>query len=298
MALSKGPRIGVMFDRNQPPERLVPFARGVEAWGAQDLWLVEDLTWAGSMSSAATALAATERLRVGIGLCPAPLRNPALLAMELGTLARLHPGRLAAGIGHGVKEWMEQVGAWTDAPVALLAETTQVLHAMLGGEAAAVHGRKVHVDGVALAHPPAVAPPVLIGAVGPRTLALAGRSADGTILVEGLDPARLAASRALVDKGREGARQDEPHEVVAFVFAYATDDPQAAKRVTEPMAEGISGLLGIDPAEVYFAIGPAAEVCARIRALYEAGADTVALHVLGEDQLGQARTILEEFARG
>lgn len=299
MAKPQAPRIGVMFDREQPPERLVPFARALEASGAHDLWLVEDLTWAGAMSSAATALAATERIRVGIGLCPTPLRNPALLAMELATLARLHPGRLAAGIGHGVKEWMQQIGAWTNSPMTLLEETTQVLHAMLRGEEATVHGGKVHVDKVALAHPPAQVPPVLIGGVGPRTLTTAGRLADGTILVEGLDPQRMAASRALVDRGRaqraENGDRPEEHEVVALVFAHVTGDASAAAQLTLPVAQGVNELLGIPVAEVYFALGDTAEIKRRLAELHEAGADTVALHIVGDDQLGQAQAILAEY---
>ena len=60
------------------------------------------------------ALAVTERLAVGIGILPAVARNPAITAMELATLAGLAPGRVVAGIGHGVQEWMAQVGwGWT-----------------------------------------------------------------------------------------------------------------------------------------------------------------------------------------
>src|SRR5262245_61694152 len=128
------PRLGVMFDRGHRPEELRDFARDAERCGLDDLWLVEDLSWAGSMSSAALALTATERLRVGIGIVPAPLRNPALLAMELAALARVFPGRLVAGIGHGAPEWMAQVGAATPAKLALLEETITVVRALLGGE--------------------------------------------------------------------------------------------------------------------------------------------------------------------
>src|ERR1044072_9205969 len=111
-------RLGVMFDRDLPPESLVPFCRHLDAAEVDDVWVVEDLGWTGAISSAATALAVTERLRVGIGITPAPLRNPALLAMELGNLARLHPGRLAAGIGHGVPGWVGQGGALAASPLA------------------------------------------------------------------------------------------------------------------------------------------------------------------------------------
>ena len=105
-------RVGVMFDRDRPPEDLAGFAAALEESGADDLWVVEDLGWAGSISAAALALSATRRLRVGIGIAPVVLRNPALLAMELATLARVHPGRLVAGVGHGVPEWMRKDGSW------------------------------------------------------------------------------------------------------------------------------------------------------------------------------------------
>ena len=55
-------------------------------------------------------LGATERLTIGLGLIPVPLRNVAVLAMELATLQRMFPGRLRVGVGHGVQDWMGQVG--------------------------------------------------------------------------------------------------------------------------------------------------------------------------------------------
>ena len=127
-------RIGVMYDRDWAPEGLPEFARRAEALGVDDLWVVEDLGWNGGVSAAAVALGATERLRVGIGITPAPLRSPALLAMELATLARVFPGRLVAGIGHGVREWMAQVGVAPRSPLALLEETITSVRALLRGE--------------------------------------------------------------------------------------------------------------------------------------------------------------------
>jgi hypothetical protein len=38
---------------------------------------------------------------VGVGLLPAPVRNPAIAAMEFATLSRMHPGRFEATLGHG-----------------------------------------------------------------------------------------------------------------------------------------------------------------------------------------------------
>ena len=56
-----------------------------------------------------------------------PLRNVALTAMEIATLARLFPGRLTVGVGHGVLDWMSQVGGRVESPMTLLREYTAAL---------------------------------------------------------------------------------------------------------------------------------------------------------------------------
>ncbi|MFD0330664.1 LLM class flavin-dependent oxidoreductase [Streptacidiphilus monticola] len=151
-------RIGVMFDRAWAPEQLPGFAREMERIGVDELWVVEDLGWNAGVSAAAAALGATERLRVGIGITPAPLRNAALLAMELATLERIFPGRLVAGVGHGVQGWMESVGARARSPLSLLEETVTAVRALLRGERVELVGREVRIDGLELVHPPAEAP--------------------------------------------------------------------------------------------------------------------------------------------
>ncbi len=93
---------GVMLPRDLAAAEIVPFARRAEELGFGEVWIVEDLGFHGGIAQAATVLAVTSRIRVGIGILPAGARNVAFTAMELATLARLHPGRLVAGIGHGV----------------------------------------------------------------------------------------------------------------------------------------------------------------------------------------------------
>ncbi|MEV4804810.1 LLM class flavin-dependent oxidoreductase [Nonomuraea sp. NPDC049421] len=274
-------RLGVMYDRDLPPEQLVPFARALDETSVDDLWVVEDLGWTGGVSAAATALAVTSRLRVGIGITPAPLRNPALLAMELGNLARLHPGRLAAGIGHGVGDWMRQVGAAVPSPLSLLEETITSVRALLRGETVTLAGKEVRLDGVSLVHPPVVVPPVLAGVKGPRSLALSGRVADGTILPEGIAPADLPPYVS-----RIGA--SSAHEVVVFAYlrlGATTADSQA-------LVEGQAGFLGVEPSEVAAAEGTPEQAAAHVKELWAAGATTVAVRPLGPDPLGQVRTLL------
>jgi alkanesulfonate monooxygenase SsuD/methylene tetrahydromethanopterin reductase-like flavin-dependent oxidoreductase (luciferase family) len=275
-------RIGVMFDRDRRPEDLAGFARRAEEAGADDLWVVEDLAWAGGVASAALALAATTRLRVGIGIAPAPLRNPALLAMELATLARVFPGRLVAGIGHGDPGWMAQVGAAHPRKLALLEETVTVVRSLLRGDDTTLTGRAVDVRGVRLVHPPAVVPPVVTGVVRPRSLELSGRCADGTIIAEGQGPARIADALTHVRRGLGDAPR--PYEVISFTHLYLGDDPAAL----DPVRAEYSGWLGIPREDVHACTAPA-----DVAALGRAGAGTVVLRPVGDDPIGQVRAVLD-----
>ncbi|MEV4572539.1 LLM class flavin-dependent oxidoreductase [Nonomuraea jabiensis] len=275
-------RLGVMFDRDLPPEQLIPFARALDETSVDDLWVVEDLGWTGGVSSAATALAVTSRLRVGIGITPAPLRNPMLLAMELANLARVHPGRLAAGIGHGVGDWMRQVGAAPSSPLALLEETITSVRALLRGETVTLHGRSVHLDGVSLVHPPAAPPPVLAGVKGPRSLALSGRVAQGTIIPEGVGPAQLPG---ILDQ--IGGSAD--HELVVFSFlSTEAEVPESARS----MLAGQAGFLGVAPEEVAMASGSPEAAAEHVKELWAAGAATVAVRPLGPDPLRHVTALL------
>ncbi|GAA3426646.1 LLM class flavin-dependent oxidoreductase [Streptosporangium nondiastaticum] len=299
-------RLGVMFDRDLPPETLVPFCRHLDATEVDDVWVVEDLGWTGAVSSAATALAVTGRIRVGIGITPAPLRNPVLLAMELGNLARMHPNRLAAGIGHGVQDWMRRAGAAVPSPLALLEETVLAVRALLRGETVTTRGRAVRLDGMRLVHPPAVPPPVLAGVMGPRSLELSGRVAQGTILPEGFGPERIAGARELIGAGGQAAgdgpdgehgsdggdRPDGGHEVAVFTHLYVGDDPARVREAVRPSAEETASFLGIAPDEAPMAAGTAEEAAEHVRALWAAGAGTVVLRPIGDDPLVHVDRIL------
>ncbi len=283
MPTSPSGRLGVMVDRSLPPEELLPLVTACErAAGVDDVWVVEDLSWSGAIGAAATALAATRRLHVGIGIVPAPLRNPALLAMELAFLGRLHPGRLTAGIGHGVQSWMRQVGAAVPSPLSLLEETFDVVRALLAGETVDHDGRAVHVGDLTLVHPPTTPVPLLAGVTGPKSLRLAGRVADGTILAEGTGPAEIAAARALIDEGRADADRDEPHRIVVLAYVLVADDPAAAADATRQARVDVATPLGVDPDSIFVLQGPVEDVVAGLRELWAAGADTVVVRPIGD----------------
>ena len=230
------PALGVALPRDLPADRIVPFARRAEEVGLDELWVVEDLAFHGGIAQAATVLATTRRLTVGIGILPAATRAPSTTAMEAATLAALHPGRLHLGIGHGMPAWMRQIGVWPTSPLAMLGETTSAVRALLRGERVTVAGRYVTADDVALHAPPASPPPVLTGVRGPRSLEVSGRVADGTILDMPVTPEYLAVARAAIDAGRASAGAAAPpaHRVVAFSTGAVHDDAATARAAVRP----------------------------------------------------------------
>ena len=173
------PALGLCFTPDMAPGTLVHLARSVEAAGLDELWVWEDCFKESGVAAAGIALASTSRIRVGIGLMPTPLRNVALTAMEVATLAGAFPGRLMPGIGHGVQAWMGQVGARAKSPLGLLEEYATALRALLAGETVTTDGAYVHLEGVRLDWPPRPVPPLFIGGTGPRSVRLAAELGDG-----------------------------------------------------------------------------------------------------------------------
>ncbi|WP_404197822.1 LLM class flavin-dependent oxidoreductase [Streptomyces tauricus] len=269
--------LGAVFRPQLPPERLRAVARAADDAGLEELWLWEDCFLEGGISAAAAALAWTDRLRVGVGLLPVPLRNVAVTAMEAATLHRLFPGRPVLGVGHGVQDWMGQVGARAESPVTLLREYLAALRALLAGERVTTDGRYVKLDGVALDWPPPAPVPILAGATGPRSLKLTGEAADGTILTANTHPDGVRKARQLIDEGRASAsRTDAPHSVVVYLLT-ATGPGAAARLHAELEAEGVASVPDLGVA------GDAGAVAKAVQRLTDAGADTVVLQPTADE---------------
>ena len=220
MAL-EGPKIGITVSPHIPAGDFAGYVRRIEELGFHEVWIVEDCFLHGAVAQAATALAATSSVRVGLGIIPAAARNVAFAAMEIATLAGLHPGRLTVGVGHGIGSWLEQAGVRPPRPLTLLEEYIRVLRQLLAGDEVTFDGRYLQLRGVRLAHVPPVVPPVLAGVRGPRSLRLSGQVAQGTILAEPVTPEYLAFARTRI------AAAD--HQLVAYNLASVDDDPGVAR---------------------------------------------------------------------
>jgi 5,10-methylenetetrahydromethanopterin reductase len=235
--MTRPPSVGVLLPRDIPITDLVPYAQRAEALGFDEIWVVEDCFFRGGIAQAAVVLASTSRIVVGIGILPAGARNTAFTTLDIATLAQLYPGRIVVGIGHGMPLWMKQVGAAVASPLTALGEQLSALRAILRGEEVSVDGRYVKLDAVQLNDALPVAPPVLAGVRGPKSLAASGQFADGTILAEPVTPEYLAAALAhiAVGAGRNSPALD--HRIVAYNVASVADDAAVARDAVRPALE-------------------------------------------------------------
>ncbi|MEM8925056.1 MAG: LLM class flavin-dependent oxidoreductase [Actinomycetota bacterium] len=294
--------VGLCFHREAPASGVVDMARVAERVGYDEFWVIEDCFYTAGVSLAAAALTGTTSIDVGIGIMPAVARNPAITAMEIATLANLAPGRFHAGIGHGVQEWMAQMGVRPSSPLTALDETLDVVRRLLRGKTVTVDGATVSMDRVALDAPPDPVPLVSAGVRGPKSLALSGRAADGTILADFCSPDYVRWAREQITAGGGGA----DHRLTVFASALISPNGTSSRRAMAPflanlcedpppslrmapffdeLAETAAKTSWLDvvrsmPVEWWQQIAPVGspdDAAIHLQALFDAGADAVAI---------------------
>jgi 5,10-methylenetetrahydromethanopterin reductase len=252
--------LGIIFHPRFPPETLADFARRAEAGGFDELWLWDDCFLPGALTSAAIALSATEQIKVGIGILPAVAHHPMFAAMEITTLARVYPGRFVPGFGHGVESWMKQIGAAPKSSMKALEETVNAVRRLLSGETVTMSGAYVNLDNVKLTTIPSEVPPLYIAAMREKTLQLAGRLGNGTILTAMSSPTYVSWSRQQVKIGMDQAGSTQ-NRMTVYVQAKVNPNGSAARDSVRPILA--AGFNSYNPQLI--ALGIAEEAASMIR---------------------------------
>jgi F420-dependent oxidoreductase-like protein len=235
-------RIGVFTvdingGRTTVPE-LLAASEDAERRGFATAW-VPQLPWSlDALAAQALAATATERIELGTAVLPTYPRHPLSLAQGALTIQAASNGRFALGIGPSHPVIIEAMyGLSYDSPAAHTAEYVQVLrnaaestgHVAFGGSHFAVN---------AIFEVPAGRPfPILIGALGPRMLEVAGGLADGTITTwcderaigEHIAPKVTAAAKRA---GRPSPR------IVCCLSVAVVEDADAARQEVAPLFAG------------------------------------------------------------
>ncbi|MGZ6953174.1 MAG: LLM class F420-dependent oxidoreductase [Acidimicrobiia bacterium] len=245
------------------------------------------------------------RVELGTGVVPTYPRHPLMLAAQALTTQMASDGRLMLGIGLSHQVVIESMlGLSFEKPARHMREYLDVLMPLLRGEPAATAGETIstnaslNITGVA-------PPPVLVAALGPVMLKLAGRVADGTVTWM-TGPATLAdhvvptITGAAADAGRPAPRVavglpvcvtddvDGTRARAAQVFSVYGFLPSYRAMLDREGAEG--------PADVAI-VGDEAAVAAGIRRVAEAGATdfSAAEFAVTPDERSRTRALLRSL---
>jgi F420-dependent oxidoreductase-like protein len=158
---------------------LVDQVRTAADAGLVTAWTSQALGW-----DALTALAVAGRvpgIGLGTAVVPVPQRHPLVLAGQALSVQAAVGNRLTLGVGAGIGAMLGAMfGLPGDRPAARMREYLGVLGPLLRGEPVEHRGAELTAVG-AVAVPGAEPPAVLLAALGPAMLRVAGELTDGTL---------------------------------------------------------------------------------------------------------------------
>ncbi|MEO3772174.1 LLM class F420-dependent oxidoreductase [Micromonospora sp. B9E7] len=190
--------------------------------GFTDVWSSE-VAGTDAFTPLALAAAWQPRLRLGTAITPVFTRGPGLLAMSAAALAEAAPGRFSLGIGASspvlVRDWN---AVRFEEPFRRTRDVLRFLRAALRGETVDEVYDTFTVRRFTLERPPAVPPPILLAALRPGMLRLAGAEADGVIL-NWLSADDVPRALAELGERRPG------FEIAARIFVCPTEDAAYAR---------------------------------------------------------------------
>jgi 5,10-methylenetetrahydromethanopterin reductase len=256
-----------------------------------------------ALTALAVAGSQVPGIELGTAVIPTYPRHPAVLAQQALTAAlAVGPGRLTLGIGVSHQIVIENMYGYSfERPARHMREYLSVLLPLLDGTAVSVDGSTVSAH-IGLSTPSAGRVPVLLAALAPRMLKLAGEQTDGTVLWM-TGPATVrdhvvpAISAAASAAGRPSPR------VVCSLPVCVSSDPDAA-RASAAQELAIYGQLpsyramldregAAGPADVAL-VGDEDAVAAQIQALADAGVtDFVAAEFARDEDRGRTRSLLK-----
>lgn len=299
-------RIGILLNEPSGPDglrRLTDELRRTADEGFDSAWL-SHIFGADALTALAVAGSQVPGIELGTSVVPTYPRHPGALAQQARTTAlAVGPGRLSLGIGLSHQIVIENMfGYEFTRPARHMKEYLSVLIPLLEGEQVSYSGETISAN-LALTVGNEGRIPVLVAALGPRLLKLAGRRTDGTVLWM-TGPATIRDHIAPTITAAAAEADRPAPRVVCSLPVLVTDDPDGAREKaaatfavygTLPSYRAMMDREGADgPADLAI-VGSEEQVAARIRDIFDAGATEFVGAVFGG---GAAATRTRELLTG
>jgi len=300
-------RIGLMVGSDKERPRadrlagLIADGKAAEDDGFASFWIPQIPGYLDAMTAIAVLGQATDRIELGTAVVPIQTRHPIAMAQQALTTQVACGGRFALGVGPS-HHWIvsDQLGLSYDRPASLVRSYLEVLTAACAGP-----GPVDVVNDNFRVHSPmdvadAAAMPILLAALGPTMLRIAGEQTGGTILWMADERAigEYVAPRiikAASDAGRPPPRivagvpvslcaageVDSARGYASEVLGHADFSPNYVRLLEHGDAEDVGDTM---------AAGEDTAVLARLRGYRDAGVTDLAVRIvpLGQDAAERA----------
>jgi 5,10-methylenetetrahydromethanopterin reductase len=225
-------RIGTMAGAGDGSslDQLVAQAQRAESAGFASFWMANIFAY-DAITAQALIGRVTRRIELGTAVVPTYPRHPMAMAQEALTANAASGGRFTLGIGLSHRIVIEDMfGLDYSKPARHMREYLEVLTPLLRGEPVDYHGSQYRVK-TGLAVPGAARVPLLVAALGPVLLGIAGRLADGTITW--MTGARTLADHIVpaIGKAAREAGRPAPRVVAGLPIALVRDAAAAREAV-------------------------------------------------------------------
>lgn len=297
-------RIGVLIDQRPPVGNICAHVAGLRDRGFTSAWASQVFGY-----DAFTLLAVVgekvQGVELGTAVVPVQSRLPQVMAQQALTVQAVSGGRFTLGIGLSHRPVVE--GLWGlsfERPVRYLREYLEALLPMLRGQVVDHEGEVVTARTLGPLEIPGAPPPsVVVAALGPEMLRLAGSLADGT--VTWMTGTKTVASHIVPTITQAAAGRRPPRVVVSLPVVVTSDAERARKRIDDALAiyptlpsyramldrEGASS-----PSDVSL-VGDDAGVLHGLERLADAGATEFVASVIGDDEERQrTAAVLSAYA--
>jgi len=317
------------------PAQFIGMVQEIESLGYSRLWCTDSSLHARNAYSYLTLAALnTETMSIGTAVTNPLTRHPAITASAAATIDELSSGRMILGIGAGDRPLLAL--GLQPSYLADLQATIEDMRRLWRGETVERQARSYQLHEAHMRIPARGNIPIYISASGPRTLELAGKIADGVLVMVGLFDESIEWAVSCVLKGARSAGRDGvdlphiavcaygaidddcPHEAMVPARTIASWFPQTApyvcelagldREIVEAVRSSYSGgefqeageagsILPDDFVRKVALSGGRADATAQIRAALRAGADSVQLFPLGSDRMATVRAFVDSWEK-
>ena len=288
------------------------YGRIAEQEGFESLWVTERYFHEETFSLLGFLAAATQNIKLGLGVTNPYTRNPPLLAMASATLDRISGGRFLLGLGRSDRSVIQdRMGIPYGNPRSTVDQAVTIIRDLLAGQRVTTTEGRFRLNRAHLEIEPIQKKlPVYLAAIGPKALRQAGAIADG-VLLNAYTPTGYV--KYAVDEVRKAAqeagRDPSSVDIACMLVVRLTDAPELiwtglkqrlVRLLAEPYVgeillekggfdpgllgplrvsadknggEDAIGLISDDMVESFYLVGPAGRCQERIAEYREAGVD-------------------------